>query len=93
MTKDEIEALIDSRIKLALAIDNNDDVRVAAFRKFLDVAINGGPGAFTDPAGKPLALIRDNALVEQVAALETQVAALDVGAIPPGTRFTAEVTK
>ena len=118
MTKDEIEALIDARIKLALAIDNNDDVRVANLRKFLTLAINGGEGGFTDATGDPLPLIRDNALVAQVAALGehdevlnrglealdealnalksemlAQVSALAAGAIPPGTKFSAEVTK
>ena len=84
MTRAEIEALIDARIKLALAIDNNDDVRVASFRKLLDLAVNGGPGAFTDAQGNPLPLVRDNALVEAVKAIQP-------GGIAPGTKFTVEV--
>lgn len=55
MTKEEIEALVNQRVDAALA---------AQFRPLLNLAINGGPGAFTDAAGNPLPLIRDEALLE-----------------------------
>lgn len=84
MTKDEVEALIDSRIKLALAIDNQDDVRIASLLKLMDLAINGGPGGFTDAQGNPLPLVRDRSLV-------TLVETLKAGGLPAGTKFTAEV--
>lgn len=57
MTKEEIEALVNQRVDAALA---------AQFRPLLNLAINGGPGAFTDAAGNPLPLIRDRALVNAV---------------------------
>lgn len=87
MTKAEVEALIDAKIKLALAIDNADDVRLTAFRKLLDLAVNGGPGAFTDAQGNPLPLIRDRALVDAVEALKPGAG------VVPGTRFTVEVVR
>lgn len=61
MTKEEIEALVNQRVDAALA---------AQFRPLLNLAINGGQGAYTDPQGKPLPLIRDNDLVGRVHALE-----------------------
>lgn len=66
MTREEVEKLIDQKIAMALAIDNGDDVRLAQFRKLLDLAINGGTGQFTDAQGKPLPLIRDRALIQAV---------------------------
>lgn len=70
MTKEEIEKLIDQRLALAFAVDNADDVRLAHFRKLLNLAVNGGEGAFADAQGKPLPLIRDVDLVNRVAELE-----------------------
>lgn len=70
MTKEEIEKIIDQRLALAFAVDNADDVRLAHFRRLLNLAVNGGDGAFADAQGKPLPLIRDADLVERVAALE-----------------------
>ena len=57
MTKEEIEALVNARVDAALA---------AQFRKLLDLAVNGGPGAFTDPQGNPLPLIHDRTLIEHL---------------------------
>lgn len=57
MTDDEIRKLVDTAI-------------AAQFRALLNLAVNGGPGAFTDPQGNPLPLVRDNDLVARVAALE-----------------------
>jgi len=58
MTKEEIEAIVNARVDAALSIQ---------FRKLLDLAINGGPGAFTEPTppNNLLPLIRDQALVRQ----------------------------
>lgn len=66
MTKDEIEKLIDQKLALAFAVDNADDVRLVHFRRLLDLAINGGEGAFADAQGRPLPLIRDRALIKAV---------------------------
>lgn len=66
MTKEEIEKLIDQKLALAFAVDNADDVRLVHFRRLLDLAINGGEGAFADAQGRPLPLIRDRALIKAV---------------------------
>lgn len=70
MTKEEIEALIDERIKAALA-SADDLVRLSSFRKLLDLAVNGGPGAFTHPSGNLMPLIRDKGLLEHLADHDT----------------------
>lgn len=70
MDKADIEKLIDQKLALAFAVDNADDVRLAHFRKLLNLAVNGGEGAFADAQGNPLPLIRDADLVERVAQLE-----------------------
>ena len=57
MTKEEIEALVNARVDAALS---------AQFRKLLDLAINGGPGQYTDAQGNPLPLIRDKGLIEHI---------------------------
>ena len=57
MTKEEIEALVNKRVDAALS---------AQFRPLLELAINGGPGQYTDAQGNPLPLIRDQGLIEHI---------------------------
>lgn len=63
-----------------------------SFRTYLNLAVNGGPGAFSDPLGNPLPLVRDEALLVVVADMDTRLREIHSGAVAPGTRFTAEVT-
>ena len=70
MTEEFLRRLIREEIATALDIDNNLDVRLLHFRKLLDLAINGGPGAFADSQGRALPLIRDRDLLARIEALE-----------------------
>lgn len=70
VTEEFLRRIIREEIASALDIDNALDVRLVHFRRLLDLAVNGGPGAFTDPAGNPLPLIRDRDLLARVEALE-----------------------
>lgn len=65
-----LREIIREEIANALEIDNAFDVRLLHFRRLLELAMNGGPGAFTDATGAPLPLIRDRNLVARVEALE-----------------------
>jgi hypothetical protein len=70
ITEQFLRRLIREEIASALDIDNNLDVRLIHFRKLLNLAINGGPGAFADSQGNPLPLIRDRDLLVRLEALE-----------------------
>lgn len=56
------------------ATDAAEAFVAAHFRTYLNFAVNGGPGAFTDSEGEPLRLIVDEALTARVAELERQQA-------------------
>ncbi len=69
-TEEFLRRIVREEIAHALDIDNSGDVRLVHFRRLLDLAVNGGRGAFADAAGVPLPLIRDRDLVARVEALE-----------------------
>ena len=80
MTADEIEALVNARVDTALA---------AQFRKLLDLAVNGGEGAFTDAQGNPLPLIRDKGLLEHLVNHPSG----DTGQVPEHTHEAGKVIR
>lgn len=89
MTPDEVRAIVHGELAMALAIDNNDDVRIAHFRRLLDLATNGGEGQFADADGNPLTLIRDRDMLARVEALE---AANEDRGVPAGLPARARIT-
>ncbi len=70
LTETFVRTMIREEIAKALDMDNTLDVRLVHFRRLLELAVNGGPHAFTDSQGTPLPLIRDRDLVARVQALE-----------------------
>lgn len=70
INEERLREIIREEIANALEIDNALDVRLLHFRRLLELAVNGGPGAFTDATGAPLPLIRDRELVARVEVLE-----------------------
>ena len=79
MTPEQIEALVNARVDAALA---------GQFRLLLNLAINGGPGQYTDAQGNPLPLIRDRALVT---ALDEHIANHAPGRGEPIGYFTVQL--
>ncbi|HML99521.1 MAG TPA: hypothetical protein PKD75_13690 [Tepidiformaceae bacterium] len=84
MTREEIEALVNQRVDAAMA---------AQFRTLLNLAINGGPGAYTDSQGNPLPLIRDHALVTEVREHLANHAAGVTGQVPEHTHQGGKVNR
>lgn len=67
---DELRRIIREELASAFAIDNEGDVRLHHFRRLLELATNGGAGAFADAQGNPLPLIRDRNVLQRLQSLE-----------------------
>lgn len=67
-----------------IARDETEKHVGTTFRRYLDLAINGGDGGFTDPQGNPLPLVEPTALTRRVASLEAATPGLPSGALVRG---------
>lgn len=64
----DLASLVDARVRAM--VDAGELVPVRLFRRYLDLAVNGGEGAFSGPDGNPLPLVRDRDAIERLKALE-----------------------
>lgn len=97
----DLATLVDARIRAM--VDAGELVPTRLFRTYLDLAVNGGRGAFTDAAGNPLPLIHDRDVLQRMQSLEefegeteqtlaTIVRQLDNGAgLPARVRVSGEL--
>jgi hypothetical protein len=67
---EELRRIIREEMSQAFAIDNEGDVRLHHFRRLLELATNGGAGAFADAQGVALPLIRDRNVLQRLVSLE-----------------------
>lgn len=67
---DALRRIIREEMAEAFNVDNEGDVRLHHFRRLLELATNGGAGAFADAQGVPLPLIRDRNVLQRLMSLE-----------------------
>lgn len=67
---EQLRRIIREEMAEAFNVDNEGDVRLHHFRRLLELATNGGAGAFADASGNPLPLIRDRNVLQRLVSLE-----------------------